>query len=305
MRRSAPRWTPSTPGIVAGSCAGRRRRHAVPAQPSPRTGLSARFSLTRTARASVGRLVKILNPCRIESMQGCSFADLHACRLDIVEITPMKTIAIVSQKGGSGKTTLALHLAVASAAAGHNTAVIDLDPQASAANWSDRREAELPVVLSAHASRLRHEIARVREFDGEMLYVDTAPHSDSAALEAAQRADLVLIPCRPAILDLEAITNTLRFLRTTGTPVLVVLNAIAATGQDALQAEKALTAQQVETCPVRLGRRVAFARALISGQAAQEFQPESKAAREIHSLHSFVLRRLQDFNPSTNGDPLT
>ena len=217
----------------------------------------------------------------------------------------MKTIAIVSQKGGSGKTTLALHLAVASAASGHNTAVIDLDPQASAANWSDRREAELPVVLSAHASRLPHEIARVRGIGGEMLYVDTAPHSDSAALEAARTADLVLIPCRPAILDLEAITNTLAFLRTTGTPVLVVLNAIAATGQDARLAEHALSAHDVETCPVRLGRRIAFARALVTGQAAQEFEPDGKAAREVAELHTFVLRRLQDFNPATNGNPLS
>ena len=217
----------------------------------------------------------------------------------------MKTIAIVSQKGGSGKTTLALHLAVASASCGQNTAIIDLDPQASAANWSDRREAELPVVLSAHASRLRQEIARVREIGGEMLYVDTAPHSDSAALEAARTADLVLIPCRPAILDLEAITNTLAFLRTTGTPVLVVLNAIAATGQDARQAEEALSTHQVETCPVRLGRRVAFARALIAGQAAQEFEPDGKAAREIAELHTFVLARLQDFKTSTNGNPLS
>ncbi len=216
----------------------------------------------------------------------------------------MKTIAIVSQKGGSGKTTLALHLAVASAAAGHKTAVIDLDPQASAANWSDRREAELPVVLSAHASRLPHEIARVRDIGGEMLYIDTAPHSDSAALEAARCADLVLVPCRPAILDLEAITNTLHFLRTTGTPILVVLNAIASAGQDALQAEKALTTHRVDTCPVRLGRRVAFARALVTGLTAQEFQPASKAAREIAELHTFVLARLQDFNPATNGNPL-
>ncbi|MDE0166381.1 MAG: ParA family protein [Bryobacterales bacterium] len=217
----------------------------------------------------------------------------------------MNTIAIVSQKGGSGKTTLALHLAVASAAAERRTAVIDLDPQASAANWSDRREAELPVVLSAHASRLPREIARVRETGGEMLYVDTAPHSDSAALEAARSSDLVLIPCRPAILDLEAITNTLAFLRTTGTPVLVVLNAIAATGQDARLAEQALSSHQVETCPVRIGRRIALARALVIGQAAQEFEPGGKAAREVRMLHDFVLRRLQDLKTSVNGNPLS
>ncbi len=212
----------------------------------------------------------------------------------------MKTIAIVSQKGGSGKTTLALHLA---AAAGRYTAVIDLDPQASAANWSDRRKAKLAVVFSAHASRLRHEIAHVLELGGEMLSVDTAPHSDSAALEAAQRADLILIPCRPAILDLEAITHTLAFLHTTGKPLLVVLNAIASRGQDTLQAERALTAQQVETCPVRLGLRVAFARALVNGLAAQEFQPSSKGAREVELLHSFVLERLQGFDPADNGKP--
>ena len=215
----------------------------------------------------------------------------------------MKTIAIVSQKGGSGKTTLALHLAVASAAGGRNTAVIDLDPQASAANWSDRRTAELPVVLSAHARRLPHEIRRVREIGGEMLYLDTAPHSDSAALEAARAADLVLVPCRPAILDLEAITNTLAFLRTTAKPVAVVLNAVAHTGQDAALAEEALAAHQVETCPARLGRHIAFARALISGQTAQEFEPDGKAAREIDCVHKFVCARVHTCTPLNNGVP--
>ena len=215
----------------------------------------------------------------------------------------MKTIAIVSQKGGSGKTTLALHLAVASAHAGLNTALIDLDPQASAANWADRRTAELPVVLSAHARRLPHEIRRVRETGGEMLYLDTAPHSDSAALEAARAADLVLIPCRPAILDLEAITNTLAFLHTTGKPIAVILNAVAPRGQDAALAEEALAARQVETCPVRLGRRIAFARALISGQTAQEFQPHGKAAREIDQAHALVCDLVHSCTPLDNGVP--
>ena len=72
----------------------------------------------------------------------------------------MLTIALVSQKGGSGKTTLALHLAVASAQTGRHAAIIDLDPQASAAHWADRREAALPTVLAAPASRLRPELDR-------------------------------------------------------------------------------------------------------------------------------------------------
>ena len=213
----------------------------------------------------------------------------------------MKTIAIISQKGGSGKTTLALHLAVASAQADRNVAIIDLDPQASTANWSDRRKAELPVVLSAHASRLRHEATRLKQTGGDTLYLDTAPHSDSAALEAALAADLVLIPCRPAILDLEAITNTLAFIRTTTTPVTVVLNAVAPVGQDAAQAAEALTALGVEVCPASLGNRVAFTRALITGQAAQEFEPHGKAATEVERLHEFIINRVHTCISSNNG----
>ena len=87
----------------------------------------------------------------------------------------MKTIALISQKGGVGKTTLALHLAVGWQQAGQNVAVIDLDPQASAANWGDRREEALPVVRSAHASRLEQELRAVEEAGGEIVILDTAP----------------------------------------------------------------------------------------------------------------------------------
>lgn len=204
----------------------------------------------------------------------------------------MKTVAIISQKGGSGKTTLALHLATSSALQGRNTAIIDLDPQASAANWSDRRVADVPVVLSAHASRLNHEIGRVKDMEGDLLIIDTAPHSDSAALEAAKAADLILVPCRPAILDIEAISNTLNLVKTTGKPIFVVMNAVAPQGSEATEAAEAIAELGVGICPVQLRQRVAFSRALISGQSAEEFEPEGKAAQEASQLHAFMCEHL-------------
>src|SRR4051812_9330361 len=116
----------------------------------------------------------------------------------------MKVIALLSQKGGAGKTTLALHLAVAAEQDGHQTAIIDLDPQASAASWGDSRAAETPVVVSAQSSRLAQVLEAARNAGAALAIIDTAPHSESAALAAARAADLILIPCRPAILDLRA-----------------------------------------------------------------------------------------------------
>jgi len=204
----------------------------------------------------------------------------------------LKTIAILSQKGGAGKTTLALHLAVAATKDNLNTLVVDLDPQASAANWGDRRSAELPVVVSSHASRLASVLDNAKANDGQFIILDTAPHSDSIALHAARAADLILVPCRPAILDLEAIASTLDLVRTVDTPALVVLNAVAPIGAEADEAVEAVTGLGADVCPVRLVNRVAFSRALISGQSAQEFEPGGKAAQEIQALHMFVCEHL-------------
>ena len=213
----------------------------------------------------------------------------------------MKTVAIVSQKGGSGKTTLSVHLAVASMKGGLNAAVIDLDPQASATNWADRRTEELPPVISAHASRLPRVLATAHQNDGDIVYLDTAPHSDAIALEATKAADLALVPCRPAIFDIEAIANTLALVRTTGTPAVVILNAVAPTGRETDEAAAAIAHLGVEVCPVRLVQRIALSRALISGRTAQEFEPNGKAAEEIAYLHKFICEHVHMCIQSTNG----
>ena len=103
---------------------------------------------------------------------------------------------MLPQKGGAGKTTLAINLAVASELAASPAAVVDLDPQASAAAWADSRKAKAPVVVSAQAARLADVLATAREHGAALAIIDTAPHAEAAALAAARAADLVLVPCR-------------------------------------------------------------------------------------------------------------
>jgi len=91
-------------------------------------------------------------------MSTCGYIGRGACRgVGVPEWGLMKTVAIISQKGGAGKTTLAVHLGAAAAEAGHTSAIIDLDPQATAAGWGDRRQVSEPEVVSGQAVRLPGE----------------------------------------------------------------------------------------------------------------------------------------------------
>jgi len=181
-----------------------------------------------------------------------------------------------------------------------NTAIIDLDPQASSAKWADRRQAELPVVISAHASRLTQVLNTASAEACELAIIDTAPHSDNAALDAARMADLVLIPCRPSILDLEAIANSLDIAKLAHKPASVILNAVAPSGSEADEAEEAIIQleggmpdQISEPCRLCSRHRVWASRARI--RAAR------KAAREIEALHKFVCAHLHILTPSKKG----
>ena len=203
----------------------------------------------------------------------------------------MRTIALVSMKGGSGKTTLALHLASAAAEHGRNVAVLDLDPQQSAVKWGDRREAPVPVVLAAPPSRLDLELQRVAAAGADMVLIDTPPRagSDNAALAAARAADLVVLPCRPAILDLETVASTAARVRDVAqVPVVAVLNGCPSRGRTAEEAAAALVHLGVEVCPIRIGQRIAFARSLLDGRTAPELEPGGRADDETARLHTFI-----------------
>lgn len=204
----------------------------------------------------------------------------------------MKTIAIISQKGGAGKTTLALHLAVAAERSGQTAVIIDLDPQASATSWKDSRIGDSPAVVSAQATRLAAVMDAAAKGGAAVCIIDTAPHSESAALAAARAADLILIPCRPAILDLRAISNTIELARIAGKPVAVVLNSVPPRGSLAEEAAAAVTGYAVDVAPVQIGQRAAFMHALTVGQTAQEYEPGGKGADEIKQLYMWTCKQV-------------
>jgi chromosome partitioning protein len=200
----------------------------------------------------------------------------------------MRTIAIISQKGGAGKTTLSVHLATAAALAGHNAAIIDLDPQGTAASWGDRRQADAPEVVSGQAARLSVLIEAAQTNGADFLVLDTAPNADQTALRAAQIADVVLIPCRAATFDLEAIKATLTLSQLAQKPSYVVLNAIPPRSGIGREAADGLIGQGAKVAPVMLSQRAAFTHGVIDGRTAQEFEPDGKAAEEIASLYAWL-----------------
>lgn len=204
----------------------------------------------------------------------------------------MFTISVLGQKGGSGKTTIAIGLAVAAARAGHATAIIDLDPQASASKWKDRRQDENPAVVSAQASRLKPTLEAARSGGVELVIIDTAGRKDDSALAAARSSDLVLIPTRPSILEVETLPDVSDLLRLVGSPpAFVVLNCVHPSAGPKLLAEIQEVIKEMfslTVCPTHICLRGAYAEAPTSGQAPQELDAEGKAAGELQRLFDFT-----------------
>ena len=201
----------------------------------------------------------------------------------------MEIIAVIAQKGGTGKTTLVLSMAVAAQQAGRTAAIIDLDPQASASNWSARRKSDRPAVVSTQPARLSQVLKAAEESGADLVIIDTPPRAERATLDAVRAADLVLVPCRPSIFDLETFSTTLSLATAVGSrPLIAVLNAVPARGKKRQQAEQALKEMKITVCPEVLGDRVAFDHANTVGLSGQEYEPAGKAAAEIKRVYMSI-----------------
>ncbi|HEY5867635.1 MAG TPA: division plane positioning ATPase MipZ [Candidatus Tectomicrobia bacterium] len=201
----------------------------------------------------------------------------------------MEKLAILGQKGGCGKSTTALGLAVAAWMAGIETAVIDLDPQATASKWSDRRDKEAPAVVSCQVSRLSQVLDAAERQGAKLAIIDTPGKSTDAAIAAAKVASFVLVPIQPQLFDIETLEAVRDILTLAGKPpTAVVVNRASVKGKRHMETQEAVTAQGFEVCPVTLFARTAHGDAGNIGQTAIEYEPKGKAAQEMAALYDYI-----------------
>lgn len=213
-----------------------------------------------------------------------------------------RVLALLSQKGGAGKTTLSTHLAVA-LGRGRQVVLVDTDPQRSAARWWHTREAEAPELVEAAAGGIAPTLRTVRAKDADLVVVDSMPSVVSDIGTIARAADPELIPCRPSILDLQAVGGTVELVKAARVAAAIVLNAVpsprgAGEASITVEARRTLAQYGLPVLAETVGHRAVRGHALAAGLAVEEFDPSSRAATEIRRLARTVETQLWQSAPT-------
>jgi chromosome partitioning protein len=205
----------------------------------------------------------------------------------------MRVLALASQKGGSGKTTLSGHLAVQAQLSGAGpVCLIDIDPQGSLADWWNEREADMPAFAQTTVARLASDLEVLRQQGFRLAVVDTPPAITMAIQSVIAVAELIVIPTRPSPHDLRAVGATVDLCDRAGKPLIFVVNAATPKAKITYEAAVALS-QHGTVAPVTLHHRTDFAASMIDGRTVMEIDPNGRSAKEVTELWEYISDRLE------------
>lgn len=200
----------------------------------------------------------------------------------------MRVLAVASQKGGSGKTTLAGHIAVQAELSGFGpVAILDMDPQGSLSQWRSERPLDTPSFARTDISTLSEDVDAMRSMDINLLIIDTPPAVTETIAEVVRHADLVIIPMRPSPHDIRAAGTTLDLIEKVGKPLIFVLNGAAARAKTTTEAIEALSAA-APLAPTILHHRADFAASMTDGRTVMEVPGGERSAMEVKELWDYL-----------------
>jgi chromosome partitioning protein len=213
----------------------------------------------------------------------------------------MRIISFVTQKGGAGKTTLAVNCAVAAEKSGRKTLILDLDPQGSAESWYQDRDTETPRLVKIASWSLPEAIAKAKTAGYELVMIDTPGRDEPSVTAAIRAADFCIVPCRPTPVDMKATPPTVATVNRLQKPAVFVLTQTPPRGERVREAEVGLAMLGI-VCPVRIVARAAYQDAHGAGLGVLEFDPEGKAGREIAELWNWMAKKMEKMSYEPKED---
>lgn len=200
----------------------------------------------------------------------------------------MLVVALVSRKGGVGKTTLAGHLAVEAERAGHGpVAVVDTDPQGSLTDWWNARSAQTPAFVQTTLTGLERDLDLLRDHGTKMVIIDSPSALTRAISDVVKVADLIVIPTRPSPHDVRALSATVDMVEHLGKPLVFVINAAVPRTRITTETISLISAYG-PMAPTTIGHRVDFASSMIDGRTVMELPGRSRSSAEISELWAYV-----------------
>jgi chromosome partitioning protein len=209
----------------------------------------------------------------------------------------MRKLAVVSRKGGTGKTTLAVNLAMASHSAGHSVVLADIDGQRSSLEWARARSVPGPDVVQTSAGGLFQQMLNQEKRGADLMILDTPGSFEDGVLQSINLSDLCLLVTRPNFLDIASLLTTAEAVRRLGKPAVVVLNQAPSrrNGMESPVVNQAVEALRFTGLPIAavgLRTRTAYQASMQRGLAVFEWEPNGSAAEEARRLWADVAARL-------------